>query len=116
MKLFKFIFNSNLNDYEKNTFLFKNYESSHHFCYLRSGEGGTAAAGSGGDNLGTGQNGEIVGGPRTPQQMAAQKRVQQTQAQVDEVYIAAYRKLFGVIYYLSLNTVGVEVNCAPLLL
>jgi len=29
--------------------------------------------------------GEIVGGPRTPQQIAAQRRLQQTQAQVDEV-------------------------------
>lgn len=29
----------------------------------------------------------IVGGPRTPQQIAAQKRLQQTQAQVDEVSI-----------------------------
>ncbi|XP_069967944.1 uncharacterized protein nSyb isoform X1 [Bactrocera oleae] len=36
------------------------------------------AAGEGGD-------GEIVGGPRNPQQIAAQKRLQQTQAQVDEV-------------------------------
>ncbi|XP_058833144.1 vesicle-associated membrane protein 2-like isoform X1 [Topomyia yanbarensis] len=27
----------------------------------------------------------VVGGPRTPQQVAAQKRLQQTQAQVDEV-------------------------------
>ncbi|XP_011503460.1 PREDICTED: vesicle-associated membrane protein 2 isoform X2 [Ceratosolen solmsi marchali] len=27
----------------------------------------------------------IIGGPRTPQQVAAQKRLQQTQAQVDEV-------------------------------
>ncbi|XP_014208264.1 vesicle-associated membrane protein 2 isoform X2 [Copidosoma floridanum] len=35
---------------------------------------------------GTGDGtGEIVGGPRTPQQVAAQKRLQQTQAQVDEV-------------------------------
>jgi len=34
---------------------------------------------------GTGENGEIVGGPRTPQQMMAQKRMQQTQAQVDAV-------------------------------
>jgi vesicle-associated membrane protein 2 len=33
----------------------------------------------------TGEDGEIVGGPRTPQQIAAQKRLQQTQAQVDEV-------------------------------
>uniref|UniRef100_U5EXV1 Putative n-synaptobrevin n=1 Tax=Corethrella appendiculata TaxID=1370023 RepID=U5EXV1_9DIPT len=41
------------------------------------------------DNLapGTGAEGSdgIVGGPRTPQQIAAQKRLQQTQAQVDEV-------------------------------
>ncbi|XP_025833509.1 vesicle-associated membrane protein 2 [Agrilus planipennis] len=41
-----------------------------------------------GDNLGAatagGEDG-IVGGPRTPQQIAAQKRLQQTQAQVDEV-------------------------------
>lgn len=29
----------------------------------------------------------IVGGPRTPQQIAAQKRLQQTQAQVDEVLL-----------------------------
>lgn len=33
----------------------------------------------------TGEDGEVVGGPRTPQQIAAQKRLQQTQAQVDEV-------------------------------
>lgn len=39
-----------------------------------------AAAGEGGD-------GEIVGGPRNPQQIAAQKRLQQTQAQVDEVSV-----------------------------
>ncbi|XP_014239201.1 vesicle-associated membrane protein 2-like [Cimex lectularius] len=39
---------------------------------------GAALAPGGGD-------GEIVGGPRTPQQIAAQKRLQQTQAQVDEV-------------------------------
>lgn len=46
---------------------------------------------SAGDTLGApapgGAAGEdgIVGGPRTPQQVAAQKRLQQTQAQVDEV-------------------------------
>uniref|UniRef100_A0A6P7F7K5 Vesicle-associated membrane protein 2 isoform X3 n=1 Tax=Diabrotica virgifera virgifera TaxID=50390 RepID=A0A6P7F7K5_DIAVI len=39
---------------------------------------GAGAAGSGGDD-------GIVGGPRTPQQIAAQRRLQQTQAQVDEV-------------------------------
>ncbi|XP_044763725.1 vesicle-associated membrane protein 2-like [Coccinella septempunctata] len=42
-----------------------------------------------GDSLGApaaggGEDG-IVGGPRTPQQVAAQRRLQQTQAQVDEV-------------------------------
>ena len=35
----------------------------------------------------TGPDGEIIGGPRTPQQIAAQRRLQQTQAQVDEVRI-----------------------------
>lgn len=53
----------------------------------RSAEGGAAVAGGaapGGDPP-TGENGEIVGGPRGPQQVAAQKRMQQTQAQVDEV-------------------------------
>ncbi|XP_063219225.1 vesicle-associated membrane protein 2-like [Bacillus rossius redtenbacheri] len=39
----------------------------------------------GGTGLGAGDDGAIVGGPRTPQQIAAQKRLQQTQAQVDEV-------------------------------
>nr|XP_022903138.1 vesicle-associated membrane protein 2-like isoform X1 [Onthophagus taurus]XP_022903139.1 vesicle-associated membrane protein 2-like isoform X2 [Onthophagus taurus] len=39
-----------------------------------------------GENLGAPVGDEgIVGGPRTPQQVAAQKRLQQTQAQVDEV-------------------------------
>ncbi|CAH2985780.1 unnamed protein product [Chilo suppressalis] len=33
----------------------------------------------------TGPDGEIIGGPRTHQQIAAQKRMQQTKAQVDEV-------------------------------
>lgn len=36
--------------------------------------------------VGEGGDGEIVGGPRNPQQIAAQKRLQQTQAQVDEVF------------------------------
>lgn len=36
-------------------------------------------------DLGPGSSDGIVGGPRTPQQIAAQKRLQQTQAQVDEV-------------------------------
>ncbi|XP_017773014.1 PREDICTED: vesicle-associated membrane protein 2 isoform X2 [Nicrophorus vespilloides] len=44
----------------------------------------------GAENLGAptpaaGPDGEVIGGPRTPQQIAAQKRLQQTQAQVDEV-------------------------------
>ncbi|XP_073959656.1 neuronal synaptobrevin-like isoform X1 [Choristoneura fumiferana] len=33
----------------------------------------------------TGPDGEIIGGPRNMQQVAAQRRLQQTQAQVDEV-------------------------------
>ncbi|KAG5897805.1 hypothetical protein JTB14_011806 [Gonioctena quinquepunctata] len=42
---------------------------------------------SAGDSLAPSAGGEdgIVGGPRTPQQVAAQRRLQQTQAQVDEV-------------------------------
>lgn len=32
-----------------------------------------------------GPDGEVIGGPRTMQQIAAQRRLQQTQAQVDEV-------------------------------
>jgi vesicle-associated membrane protein 2 len=39
----------------------------------------------GAGGLQPGEDGAIVGGPRTPQQIAAQKRLQQTQAQVDEV-------------------------------
>uniref|UniRef100_A0A8D8M834 Synaptobrevin n=1 Tax=Cacopsylla melanoneura TaxID=428564 RepID=A0A8D8M834_9HEMI len=42
-----------------------------------SGDAGLQPGGAGDDG--------IVGGPRTPQQIAAQKRLQQTQAQVDEV-------------------------------
>ncbi|KAJ6643672.1 Synaptobrevin [Pseudolycoriella hygida] len=42
---------------------------------------GLAPNSAGGD----GNEDGIVGGPRTPQQIAAQKRLQQTQAQVDEV-------------------------------
>jgi len=41
------------------------------------------------DGTGVGLNAgddTVVGGPKTPQQIAAQKRLQQTQAQVDEVY------------------------------
>lgn len=34
----------------------------------------------------------MVGGPKTPQQIAAQKRLQQTQAQVDEVCRKKYEK------------------------
>ncbi|CAH1987185.1 unnamed protein product [Acanthoscelides obtectus] len=46
---------------------------------LAPGAPGAPAAGA------TGEDGGIVGGPRTPQQIAAQRRLQQTQAQVDEV-------------------------------
>lgn len=45
-----------------------------------SSEGGLAPA-----QPEVGPDGEVIGGPRTPQQVAAQKRLQQTQAQVDEV-------------------------------
>lgn len=38
-----------------------------------------------GAGLAPGGDDGIVGGPRTPQQIASQKRLQQTQAQVDEV-------------------------------
>ncbi|XP_066144238.1 vesicle-associated membrane protein 2 isoform X2 [Euwallacea fornicatus] len=49
-------------------------------CTMSAGDTlGTGGPGAGGDSDG------IVGGPRTPQQIAAQKRLQQTQAQVDEV-------------------------------
>lgn len=41
-------------------------------------DGGLAPTSEGNDD-------GIVGGPRTPQQIAAQRRLQQTQAQVDEV-------------------------------
>lgn len=51
-----------------------------HLFKIRSSDGlGGPAQGQ------SGENGEIVGGPRTPQQMMAQKRMQQTQAQVDSV-------------------------------
>lgn len=40
---------------------------------------------------GEGNEDGIVGGPRTPQQIAAQKRLQQTQAQVDEVKCQQWR-------------------------
>lgn len=49
----------------------------------RASEGGLGpdAAGAGAAPGGDG----VVGGPRTPQQLASSKRLQQTQAQVDEV-------------------------------
>ncbi|XP_018574633.1 vesicle-associated membrane protein 2 isoform X2 [Anoplophora glabripennis] len=47
---------------------------------MSAGDALAPGAGTGG-----GEGGEITGGPRTPQQIAAQKRLQQTQAQVDEV-------------------------------
>lgn len=48
----------------------------------RATEGGLAPDAAAG--AGAGSDG-IVGGPRTPQQIASQKRLQATQAQVDEV-------------------------------
>ncbi|KAK1118003.1 hypothetical protein K0M31_015452 [Melipona bicolor] len=49
---------------------------------FRATEGGLAPDAAAG--AGAGSDG-IVGGPRTPQQIASQKRLQATQAQVDEV-------------------------------
>ncbi|KAJ8679365.1 hypothetical protein QAD02_015152 [Eretmocerus hayati] len=56
-------------------------------CYQHdeATEGGLAPNAAGGAADGAGGSDGIVGGPRTPQQIAAQKRLQQTQAQVDEV-------------------------------
>ncbi|XP_035453157.1 neuronal synaptobrevin isoform X1 [Spodoptera frugiperda] len=48
-------------------------------------EAGPAQPGLAPPEAETGPDGEIIGGPRTPQQIAAQRRLQQTQAQVDEV-------------------------------
>ncbi|KAJ8711677.1 hypothetical protein PYW08_008631 [Mythimna loreyi] len=50
-------------------------------------EAGPAQAGLAPPEAETGPDGEIIGGPRTPQQIAAQRRLQQTQAQVDEMMI-----------------------------
>lgn len=47
---------------------------------FRATEGGLAPGGDGD---------MPVGGPKTPQQIAAQRRLQQTQAQVDEVNLVA---------------------------
>ncbi|CAH0677679.1 unnamed protein product [Spodoptera exigua] len=52
---------------------------------LRAAEAGPAQPGLAPPEAETGPDGEIIGGPRTPQQIAAQRRLQQTQAQVDEV-------------------------------
>ncbi|KOX79610.1 Synaptobrevin [Melipona quadrifasciata] len=51
---------------------------------FRATEGGLAPDAAAGAGAGAGTDG-IVGGPRTPQQIASQKRLQATQAQVDEV-------------------------------
>lgn len=48
--------------------------------FHRDSEGGLAPGSSDG-----GESGGVTGGPKTPQQIAAQRRLQQTQAQVDEV-------------------------------
>lgn len=52
-------------------------------CFRAAAENNLAPTAPAG---GEGEDG-IVGGPRTPQQIAAQKRLQQTQAQVDEVIL-----------------------------
>lgn len=53
----------------------------YNFAFFRAAPDGLAPAAPAGEPNEDG----IVGGPRTPQQIAAQKRLQQTQAQVDEV-------------------------------
>uniref|UniRef100_A0A1B0DBZ6 Uncharacterized protein n=1 Tax=Phlebotomus papatasi TaxID=29031 RepID=A0A1B0DBZ6_PHLPP len=53
----------------------------YNFVFFRAAPDGLAPAAPAGEPNEDG----IVGGPRTPQQIAAQKRLQQTQAQVDEV-------------------------------
>ena len=73
--------------YSKPTFIHNRFILFTTDPHDRSGDAATDAVGPQ-DGLqpgGTGENGEIVGGPRTPQQMMAQKRMQQTQAQVDAV-------------------------------
>uniref|UniRef100_A0A182NM06 V-SNARE coiled-coil homology domain-containing protein n=1 Tax=Anopheles dirus TaxID=7168 RepID=A0A182NM06_9DIPT len=67
---------------ENNKNIEKKTSKGHHTTRTRSAPDGLApGAAAGGE---PGADG-IVGGPRTPQQIAAQKRLQQTQAQVDEV-------------------------------
>lgn len=56
--------------------------SRNHVFVRRATEGGLAPDAAAGAGAGTDG---IVGGPRTPQQIASQKRLQATQAQVDEV-------------------------------
>jgi len=58
------------------------HTSRHRVSFLRATEGGLAPDAAAGAGAGTDG---IVGGPRTPQQIASQKRLQATQAQVDEV-------------------------------
>lgn len=60
--------------------------SKNTYTIFRAAEGGTAGGLAPSDPQ-TGPDGEIIGGPRTPQQIASQRRLQQTQAQVDEVSI-----------------------------
>lgn len=57
-------------------------ERKRHGSSSRATEGGLAPDAAAGAGAGTDG---IVGGPRTPQQIASQKRLQATQAQVDEV-------------------------------
>lgn len=82
--LFDFYF-SRVFDLEKRI-LHKNHVTfgTYNNCLLffRATEGGLAPDAAAGAGAGTDG---IVGGPRTPQQIASQKRLQATQAQVDEV-------------------------------
>lgn len=55
------------------------------FIRIIRADGGLAPSDGGDDG--------VVGGPRTPQQIAAQRRLQQTQAQVDEVSLMKWMQL-----------------------
>lgn len=49
----------------------------------------------------------VVGGPKTPQQIAAQKRLQQTQAQVDEVCNAKMLKEYLLLdFFFTMYSLG----------
>ncbi|CAH0731958.1 unnamed protein product, partial [Brenthis ino] len=74
---------------------------------MRAAEGGTPGGLAPAEPQ-TGPDGEIIGGPRTPQQIAAQRRLQQTQAQVDEMMI-----IMGVIGIVIIGLLFVRYRGTP---